>query len=177
MANRRLRTLRPPTVRFRARNPCFRFLFRCEGWYSVPRAANRTGSWNSSDRVMGGVLWMRKRLGRDTGLGASRPTRRAAFMMGRGDGGRRRAASKEGGIRGMWLKTQNVTRHATSQMLCWPQLADSASLKSCPIKVLGLPPASGNSFSTFSATRTMFSCPRRPRSPLRILPSSLPMQA
>jgi hypothetical protein len=50
---------------------------------------------------MGGVFWMRKRLGRAIGLGASRATSRAAFMMGRGGGGRRKAASKEGGIRGM----------------------------------------------------------------------------
>ena len=44
---------------------------------------------------------MRKRLGNAIGLGASRVTSRAAFMMGRGGGGRRKAASKEDGIRGM----------------------------------------------------------------------------
>jgi hypothetical protein len=41
LANRLIKILRPPFDFFLARNPCLRFLTRCDGWYSDPYTANR----------------------------------------------------------------------------------------------------------------------------------------
>lgn len=156
MAARRLRILRPPTVRFRARKPCLRLRLRCEGWYSVPRAANRTGSWNSG---LGASVGRRNSVG-----GGCCARTRAAASTGR-RGGRRRTASSEGGRRGMVQeKEKSVTRHAIESCLeKRPSPSAAPYRETCPpTPAPGLPPTSASSSSTFSARRTMSSA-HRPR--------------
>ncbi len=83
LALRLAMTFCPFTLRFLARNPCFRFRFRCDGWYSVPREPYRTCCTSASigDAILA--------IGKDRGVKLGRQGEREVGRVIRAaDGGR-----------------------------------------------------------------------------------------